>query len=233
MVMGRAHYVKGTKYAWPNSTKLVSGPFDDSGAAFDEVRRIRPFYPDANLEVVIHRAKTLPTRVPRSAPPGSEPRPLVVAATGHRWQRMDIERTTAAEAHLVRLARAFLEQLQPDRAISGLALGWDTAWAIAAVEAKVPLEVVMPGKRGQQEARWDWGDQGTHEWLVRHSVARSWVGGDLPFPKACIERDAYMVERAGLMAALWSGAPSGTGTTVQMAQRKGVGVVNLWGLHRQ
>lgn len=85
----------------------------------------------------------------------------------------------------MRLARAFLEQLQPDRAISGLALGWDTAWAIAAVEAKVPLEVVMPGKRGEQERAWDWGDQGTHGWLVRQSVAHSWVGGDLPFPKAC------------------------------------------------
>lgn len=230
MVMGRAWYVKGTKYAFPYSTKLVSGPFDDSGAAFDEARRIRPLYPDANLDVVMHRAKSLPTRVPRVAP---QPQgPLVVAATGHRWQRMDIERSPAAERHLVLLARAFLEQLQPDRAISGLALGWDTAFAIAAVEAKVPLEVVMPGKRGQQAARWDWGDQGTHEWLVRQSVAHSWVGGDLPFPKACIERDDYMVIRAGLMCALWSGQPSGTGTTIKMAQRRGVGVVNLWGLHR-
>lgn len=228
MVMGRAHYVRAQQLVFPHGRKLVSGPFDDGDAAFDEVRRIRPFYPDANLEVVPYSAKRLPVRVPGSAP---EATTLVVAATGHRWQRMDIERSPAAERHLVDLARAFLEQLQPERAISGLALGWDTAFAIAAVEAKVPLEVVMPGKRGQQEARWDWGDQGTHEWLVRQSVAHSWVGGDLPFPKACIERDDYMVMRAGLMCALWSGEPSGTGTTVQMAQRRGVGVVNLWGLH--
>jgi hypothetical protein len=230
MVMGRGWYVKGTKLAWPNGTRLCSGPFDDHGAAFAEMRRIRPFYPDATLDVVLHRAHSLPMRNPRTSP---QPQgPLIVAATGHRWQRMDIERSPAAEARLVALARSFLMQLQPDKAISGLALGWDTAWAIAAVELRIPLIVCMPGKRGQQEARWDFGDQGTHEWLVRQSVEHSWIGGDLPFPKACLSRDEYMVERASLICALWSGEPSGTGKTVAMAHAKQVGVVNLWGLHR-
>lgn len=228
--MGRGWYVKGTKLAWPNGTRLCSGPFDDHGAAFAEMRRIRPFYPDATLDVVLEVAKSLPQRTPRSS---SQPQGrLVVAATGHRWQRLDIPRTAETERHLVRLARAFLEPLAPDQAVSGLALGWDTAFAIAAVELRIPLVVCMPGKRGQQESRWDWGDQGTHEWLVRQSVEHSWIGGDLPFPKACISRDEYMVGRAGLICALWSGEPSGTGTTVRYAKRQHVGVVNLWGLHR-
>lgn len=231
--MGRAWYVKGRKHAFPYGERLVSGPFDEITPAYDELHRIRPFYPDANLDVVHHRAKTLPERTPRTAPPGSaDAGPLIVAATGHRWQRLDIPRTPETECWLEAIAAAFLEQLRPDRVLSGLALGWDTAVAMASVRLGIPLEACMPGKRGQQEARWDWGDQGTHEWLVRQSAAHSWIGDDLPFPKACISRDEYMVGRAGLVVALWSGAPSGTGTTVRFAERRKLPVVNLWGLHR-
>jgi hypothetical protein len=230
MPRGAAWYVQGRKVAFPHAERLVSGPFDDRAAAGVELARIRPFYPDAHLTVVLHAGKSLPQRTPRAA--DWDTGPLVVAATGHRWSRLDIPRTPAAEARLVAIARAFLEHLRPDQAISGLALGWDTAFALAAVQLKIPLVVCMPGKRGQQEARWDWGDQGTHEWLVRQSVEHSWIGGDLPFPKACVERDEYMVGRAGLICALWNGQPSGTGTTVRFAERRDLEVVNLWGLHR-
>lgn len=229
MPRGQAWYVQGRKYAFPYAERLVSGPFDDNGAGFTELNRIRAFYPDAHLSVVLHAGKSLPYRTPRGAIPGTGP--LVVAATGHRWSRLDIPRTPAAEARLVAIARAFLEQLRPDTAISGLALGWDTAFAFAAVELKIPLVACMPGERGQQESRWEWGDQGTHEWLVRQSVEHSWIGGDLPFPKACVERDEYVVQRAGLVCALWNGQPSGTGTTVRFAERRALEVVNLWGLH--
>lgn len=229
--MGRGWYVKGRKHAFPYGERLVSGPFDESTAAHDEERRIRPFYPDAHLTVVLEVAKTLPERKPRAAASGA---PLIVVATGHRWQRLDIPRTPETERRLEALATAFLEQLQPDRVISGLALGWDTAVAMAAVRLAIPLVACMPGKRGQQESRWDFGDQGTHEWLVRQSAEHSWICGDLPFPKACLSRDEYMVTQtgAGLVAALWSGEPSGTGTTVRMADKRGLPVVNLWGLHR-
>lgn len=231
MVQARAWYVKGRKHAFPYGEKLVSGPLDDNAACFAELARIRPFYPDANLWVQLHVGKTLPECTPRTAAPG-ERAPLIVAATGHRWQRMDIPRSPQAETHLAALASAFLEQLQPDRVISGLALGWDTAVALAAVRLGIPLVACMPGKRGAQEARWDFGDQGTHEWLVRQSAEHAWIGGDLPFRDACISRDEYMVERAGLILALWSGLPSGTGTTVRFAERRKLPVVNLWGLHR-
>jgi len=230
MPVGRGWYVKATRYAFPYSTLLASGPFYEHGPAYAEMRRIRPLYPEAHMDVVMETGKSLPVRTPRSTP---QPQgPLVVAGTGHRWQRLDIPRTPAAESRLVAIARAFLEPLNPDRVISGLALGWDTALAMAAVQLHLPLECCMPGKRGQQESRWDWGDQGTHEWLVRQSVAHSWIGAEYPFPKACVERDLYMVHRASLMVALWNGQPSGTGTTVRAADRKGIPVVNLWGLHR-
>lgn len=71
MTRGRAWYVKGQKLAFPHGERLCSGPFDESADAFTEAKRIRPFYPDANLSVVLHVAKSLPERTPRSGPPGA------------------------------------------------------------------------------------------------------------------------------------------------------------------
>jgi len=69
---GRGWYVKATRYAFPHSWRLISGPFDDSGPAFPEAARIRPFYPEAHLSVVLEVAKTLPERRPRARAPGAE-----------------------------------------------------------------------------------------------------------------------------------------------------------------
>lgn len=138
MPRGRGWYVKGRKYAFPYGERLCSGPFDDSGTAFAEMRRIRPFYPDATLDVVLETGRTLPERKPRTCAPGQGWQgPLRVAATGHRWSRLPFPRTTEAERRLEALAHAFLEQLAPDEAISGLALGWDTAFAQAAPRVKL------------------------------------------------------------------------------------------------
>ena len=231
--MGRAWYVKGRKHAFPYGERLVSGPFDESAACHDELARIRPFYPDANLWVQLEVAKTLPDRKPRSAPPGAADQgPLVVAATGHRWQRLDIPRTPETERRLEAIAHAFLEVLRPDRVISGLALGWDTAVAMAAVRLGLPLVAALPGRKGEQVRGWDWGDEGTHDWLVRQATDVERIGEGYAFGGACVLRDKWMVDRASLVAALWSGQPSGTGTTVRYAQRQGVPIVNLYGLHR-
>lgn len=73
MVSARGWYVKAMRYAWPNSTLLASGLFDDHGAAFAEMRRIRPFYPEATLDVVMQTGKNLPVRKPRSSVPLRRP----------------------------------------------------------------------------------------------------------------------------------------------------------------
>lgn len=69
MTKGRGWYVKATKTAWPNSWRLVSGPFDDHADAYPESARIAPCYPDAHLSVVLEVAHTLPERSPRTALP--------------------------------------------------------------------------------------------------------------------------------------------------------------------
>lgn len=95
MVMARAWYVHGKKLAFPYGERLVSGPFDEHGGAFDEAARLRPFYPDATLSARPHRAKSLPVRTPRTRPPGDdEPEH---AGAGYDLSRVE-QRRAAAEA---------------------------------------------------------------------------------------------------------------------------------------
>lgn len=94
----RAHYVRGVKLAYPYAGRLVSGPFEDSERAFAEAKRLRPLYPDANLEVVPYSGRALPVRVPRGAN---------AAAVGTEHTLRSIEgRRLAAEA-LALHARGF------------------------------------------------------------------------------------------------------------------------------
>lgn len=88
MPVGRAWYVHGQKLAFPYGERWVSGPFDDMRAAFDEARRLRPFYPDATLSARIRSGKTLPEAKPRTAAPGDKepetPQLSVGTAKGRR-----------------------------------------------------------------------------------------------------------------------------------------------------
>lgn len=70
MPVGHAWYVHGQKLAFPYGERWISGPFDASDEAWDELRRLRPLYPDANLSVRMRSGKTLPEVTPRT--PGAE-----------------------------------------------------------------------------------------------------------------------------------------------------------------
>src|SRR3546814_14666189 len=69
---------------------------------------------------------------------------VILAATGHRPGKLG----GYGEDVLARLrkgARSFLErERNATAAISGMALGWDTAWALAALDLGVPLTAAVP-----------------------------------------------------------------------------------------
>ena len=101
--MARAPYVHGIQTAFPHGVKWVAGPFDDRDAAWREMDRIRPFYPDAVLSVRERTGKTLPTCTPRTAPPGQKP-PAPAAPDYDLRKRPERER---AADDLAGRARAF------------------------------------------------------------------------------------------------------------------------------
>jgi len=159
--------------------------------------------------------------------------PLNIAATGHRWERLGVKRAFWVDDRLECVAHSFLQQLRPDVAISGLALGWDQAFARAALMLEIPLVAAVPLGIDAQTVNWKFSDRYEHGRILQRCTHVEIVGEGYAFARACDLRNRWMVDRAHLVAAMWSGQPSGTANAVRYAEQRDVPVVNLWGLQHR
>jgi uncharacterized phage-like protein YoqJ len=111
--------------------------------------------------------------------------------------------------------------------ISGLALGWDTAWAIAALRHNIPLTVAIPFEG--QEKRWPEAAQRRYR-EIRAAATKVVVcafGGYSP--EAMHGRNKWMVDNSQAVAALWNGdSTGGTAHCIRECNRVGRYVENLW-----
>ncbi len=152
--------------------------------------------------------------------------PTVIAATGHRPNKTG-GYTDAVLDRLVSIARDYIEREQPDEAISGMAQGWDTAWALAALSAGVPLTAALPFEG--QESLWPepaqdrWTkivDRATRVVLVNHGSYENWK---------MYSRNVWMVDNCTKLCALWNGSAGGTANCISYAKKAGRPIDNLWG----
>ena len=147
---------------------------------------------------------------------------MILAATGHRPDKIglsyDLDR-------LREFARRELQSLKPDALISGLARGWDTAVALAAVDLRIDLIVSIPFE-GQQD-RWPTADQGRYG-MLRGCAREEHVMSREPRTEAYRQRDYWMVDRGSAVLALFNGSPGGTKMTVDYAESRDRAVLNLW-----
>ena len=147
--------------------------------------------------------------------------------TGHRPQKLGFARGSAAETALKNritgeLLRLITEQ-NVRHFISGMALGVDTYAAQAVLQLKeiypaVTLECAVPC-RGQ-ENRWSRADRAVYaDILSRADCVTVLQERYTPF---CMQlRDAYMVDKADLVLAVWNGSRGGTAYTVSCARKRG------------
>src|SRR3546814_455543 len=150
---------------------------------------------------------------------------MIIAATGHRPQRLGVyDKDTMMR--LRRGAAHYIGKKQPTKGVSGMALGWDTAWALALIDQGIPLIAAVPFEG--QESRWPKEDQERHRFIVRQAAAVVVVcpGGYAAWKLQ--KRNEWMVDHADEMVALWDGSRSGTGNCVAYANASGKPVVNLW-----
>jgi uncharacterized phage-like protein YoqJ len=169
--------------------------------------------------------------------------PLVVCGTGHRTQvilsmtqKMVHEQEAKCEARLQELCEAALIQVQATKVISGLALGFDTALAEAAVKLKLPLVAAVPFEG--QEAFWNDKQQKRYhelrklavEVVVVSDLSRTEASGK-ETAAAYHARDKWMVDNCDLVVALYcqeKKKKSGTGVTVRYAESINKTIKNLW-----
>lgn len=150
---------------------------------------------------------------------------MIIAATGHRPNKLG-GYSPQAFNRLVQVARAYLLEKSPDGVISGLALGWDQAWAMAALELAIPVHAAIPFE-GQQ-SKWPASSKNLWDGIVRecHSVTFVCEPGYAAWKMQ--KRNEWMVERCHRVAALWDGSSGGTGNCVKFAESFPRPIDNLW-----
>lgn len=150
---------------------------------------------------------------------------MIIAATGHRPNRLG-GFTIEVQAGLGMLALAHLTKIKPAAVISGMALGWDTAVAEAALMLGLPLTCAVPFK-GQEE-KWPPEQQTMYRAILSKAREVETVNpGGFEFWKMHA-RNKWMVDRADHMLAIWDGSKGGTCRCIEYADRKNVPITNLW-----
>ncbi|TIW05731.1 MAG: DUF1273 domain-containing protein [Mesorhizobium sp.] len=149
---------------------------------------------------------------------------MIIAATGHRPPKLG-GYGPAVRKDLLNLAIDYLEAERPTSVISGMALGWDQAFAVAAVVCGVPFTAAVPFKG--QHLRWPDESQRRFEWLLSEA-ATVHIVSDIPGDRAMQKRNEWMVDRADKMCALWDGSWGGTFNCLRYAKKVQRPVDNLW-----
>jgi len=149
----------------------------------------------------------------------------IIAATGHRPKKLGGYSKTI-ETRLFNLALEYLRKARPTMAISGMALGWDMAFADACEELGIPFIAAIPFIG--QESVWPEQSQERYKRLLTkaHRVHVVSDGQYMPFKMAL--RNEWMVDSASKIAALWDGSAGGTANCVAYAIGKGKPIDNLW-----
>jgi uncharacterized phage-like protein YoqJ len=152
---------------------------------------------------------------------------MIVAGTGHRPDKVGGYKSEARD-RLQHIAATWLadHMLPGDKVITGMALGWDTALALAARELHIPYIAAVPFV-GQQKM---WPQESKNLFIDLLATADSikYVCAPGYAPWKMQKRNEWMVDEADVILALWNGSEGGTGNCIQYAQQKEKKIVNLW-----
>ena len=151
-----------------------------------------------------------------------------LAATGHRPDKLG-GYTPHVDHELRKVARAVIETVQPDRCISGMALGWDMAFAQAAIEMGVPLWAALPFV--EQPSQWPEVSQRRYFEILDCAARVVTVCPPGYSAKKMQIRNEWMVDECDLLVALWGGTTGGTFNCIKYARRVKRPVCNVWSIY--
>ena len=153
---------------------------------------------------------------------------MILTATGHRPDKLGGYGNDRAFRNTVTLATVTLERLQPDKVIAGMAQGWDTAVAGAALLLGIPLVAALPF-----EGYWKrWEGAAKQRLLLMLKLAAEVVvvspGGYTP--KKMQDRNEWMIDRGDYLITLFNGSQGGTRNCLlyRRDHKPDMPVENLW-----
>lgn len=158
---------------------------------------------------------------------------MIFSCTGHRPSRSTFPDNDPTLQKLTRLAVSYLKPLEDliTRAHTGMATGWDTAFAQACIERHIPFTAVLPFVG--QELRWSAYDQQRYLHLLRYAQeVHVTHHGPLPENRTWLyyKRNSWLVDNCTDLVCLWDKRRTGgTYYTVEYAKSQKRPTHNLWG----
>lgn len=151
---------------------------------------------------------------------------MILGVTGHRPEKLLGYSEDAAE-RLKIFAISCLLQYNPTKVIVGMALGWDTAVALACIEMKIPFVAAIPF-RGQ-EKKWPVKAQEQYHWILTHAQAVVYVCDEGYSATKMHKRNEWIVDSSNRMLSLWDLIDEGgTAACLRYARKKGRMIHNVW-----
>jgi uncharacterized phage-like protein YoqJ len=149
----------------------------------------------------------------------------VYAATGHRPDKLG---GFGAHYHnrLVRVAAEFLAVHRPSKCISGMALGWDMAYAEAALSLGIPLLAAVPF--AGQQSMWPLACQQQYQDIIDRAADVIIVSQNGFSARAMQVRNEWMVDHADVIAAMFDGSRGGTYNCLWYAHTNNKPIINLY-----
>jgi len=152
---------------------------------------------------------------------------MMISVTGHRPQKLGGYGPMAMDKLELFAMHVLEEYTQHDVwFITGMALGWDQAIAVACMELGIPFVAAIPFDG--QDSKWPHASRERYRELVAASQESHIVCPGEYASAKMQTRNEWMVDHADRVLALWDGTPGGTGNCVRYAVSCGIPIVQLW-----
>lgn len=142
---------------------------------------------------------------------------MIVAFTGHRPDKIGgYTLPNATYIHICQQLEKTLKELQPEKAISGMALGVDQYAASVCIKLGIPFIAAIPFS-GQEKA-WPEKSQRAYQALLSKAAEKIIVcDGGYAASKMQL-RNEWMCDNCDTLIAVWDGTAGGTANCVKYAQ---------------
>lgn len=144
---------------------------------------------------------------------------MIVAFTGHRPDKLGgYKIPNPTYIKVCQKIESTLKELNPEKVISGMALGVDQWAAFISYKLKIPFIAAVPFIN--QECKWPTSSQETYNKLIKLASEKVIVSdGEYSANKMQV-RNEWMVDHCDQLIAIWDGSSGGTGNCVNYAKSK-------------
>lgn len=147
---------------------------------------------------------------------------MIIACTGHRPDKLggEYNHTGKYSGIILDVMMRYINKLKPEKVISGMALGADSLWIMAAINTNTPFIAAVPFEG--QEMKWPMKSQNQYSYWLTKACEIVYVCEGKYAAWKMQKRNEWMVDNCDLLLAIWNGSKGGTKSCLDYAASKGM-----------